>query len=154
MAQKSVARQLSKEDKEFIKLVHSGMKKAPAFRQAYPNHVQVIKWNNSEPGSPDRQRSAMLIIEAAKNKLSAKYMHTAITTYQDSMEKFSELSLETAIELVTSARSEKVRADLAIEGIRQKIGTPVQKVAVHEEKKVVITFGKPDDVIEGEELSS
>ena len=44
------------------------------------------------------------------------------------MEKFSELSVETAIDLGENARSEKVRADLAIEGMRHKVGTPVQKV--------------------------
>ena len=146
----SVPRKLSNEDKEFIKLIEAGSKKAPAFRQAYPNHPAVKKWKNSENGSPDKQRAIELIIAAAKNKLQAKYMQGAIISYADSMEKFSNLSLETATELVQSARSEKVRADLAIEGIRHKIGTPVQKVAVKEEKTVYLTFGKPpsDDVID------
>lgn len=148
---------LSAEDKEFIKLIEAGSKKAPAFRQAYPNHPQVVRWHNSESGSPDRQRATELIIAAAKNKLQAKYMQKAIKTYQDKMEEFSNRSLDTAIELVSSARSEKVRADLAIEGIRHKIGTPVQKVAVRESKTVYLTFGdKPalekndPEVIDGE----
>ena len=79
-------------------------------------------------------------------------------TYQDKMEEFSALSLETATDLVKNARSEKVRADLAIEGIRHKIGTPVQKIAVKEDKVVHITFGEPpkdeSSVIEGEVVSS
>lgn len=137
----SIPRQLSSGDKEFIKLISEGMKKAPAFRQAYPEHAAVIQWNNSEPGSPARIEAKDKIITAAKNKLQAKYMHGAIVSYQDSMEKFSELAVETAIELVKGARSEKVRADLAIEGMRQKVGTPVQKIAAQTQTTVVLTFG-------------
>lgn len=151
----SVPRQLSDGDKEFIKLIEKGSKKAPAFREAYPDHNLVQKWHNSERGSPDHQRATELIIAAAKNKLQAKYMQNAIKTYKDKMEEYSEASLDTAIELVKGARSEKVRADLAIEGMRHKVGTPVQKVAVQEEKTVYLTFGKPPkEVIDGESITS
>lgn len=148
----TVPKQLTGGDKDFIKRIEAGEKKASAFRAAYPDHPSVIGWHRSEPGSPDRQKYVELVVAAAKNKLQAKYMQSAIKTYQDSMEEFSNESLKTAIELVKSARSEKVRADLAIEGIRHKIGTPVQKVAVHQEQTVTITFGEPpkDDVIDGE----
>jgi LmbE family N-acetylglucosaminyl deacetylase len=155
--QGAIPRQLSSEDKTFIKLVEQGSKKASAFREAYPNHPMVVRWKNSEPGSPDHQRAMELIIAAAKNKLQAKYMRNAIVTYQDKMEQFSDKSIDTAIDLVENARSEKVRADLAIEGIRHKIGTPVNKVAVQERKTVILTFGEPpaeEDFIEGEIVSS
>lgn len=145
--------QLTEEDKEYIKRLQEGQKKAPAFRASYPEHPAVIKWHNSQPGSPDHQRAAELVIAAAKNKIQAKYFNRALISYHDSMEEFSELSLETAKELVKSASSEKVRADLAIEGIRHKVGTPVQKIASREEKTVILTFGRPPDergVIEGE----
>lgn len=142
---------LSFGDKEFIKRIEAGEKKSPAFRASYPDHPAVIQWTRSEPGSPDRQVAAEAIQQSAKAKLQAKYMRGALLTYTDKMEQFSEHSLDTAIELVKGARSEKVRADLAIEGIRHKIGTPVQKVAVHEEKTVYLTFGKPpSDIIEGD----
>ncbi len=146
----TIPQKLTDEDKEYIKLLEAGAKKAPAFRTAYPNHPAVRKWFLSEPGSPDRQRAAELVWAAAKNKLQAKYMQGAIVSYQDSMERFSNLSLETATDLVKNARSEKVRADLAIEGIRHKIGTPVQKVAVKEEKTVILTFDTPPPVVDGE----
>lgn len=142
--------QLSDGDKSFIKQVTAGDKPSPAFRAAYPEHYAVKLYHSTEPGTPDRQKAAEIVKDAAKNKLNAKYISKAMATYQDKMEEFSELSLETATELVKNARSEKVRADLAIEGIRHKIGTPVQKVAVQEQKTVYLTFGKPPDVIEGE----
>jgi len=136
---------LSPGDKVLLKLVEDGERPSPAFRQAFPEHAAVVKWNQSEPGSPDRQKAAEQIKQAAKFKLSAKYMQKAMVSYQDSMEEFSELSLATAKELVVGARSEKVRADLAIEGIRHKIGTPVTKVAVQEKKVVYLTFDKPPE---------
>jgi hypothetical protein len=139
----SIPQQLTPEDKEFIKRIEAGERKASAFRASYPNHPQVIIWQNSEAGSPDHKRAMELIVQAAKNKLQAKYMRGAIVSYQDSMEKFSELSVETAIDLVENARSEKVRADLAIEGMRHKVGTPVQKVQVQESKLVILQFGEP-----------
>ncbi len=147
-------RRLSDGDKQFLKLIDSGERPSPAFRQAYPDHPAVLQWLRAEPGSPDKLKAQMVLKDAAKNKLRAQYMQKALVTYQDSMEKFSELSVETAIDLVKNARSEKVRADLAIEGMRQKVGTPVQKVAIQEEKTVILTFGEPPKdertVIDGE----
>ena len=132
---------LSKEDKKFIQLISEGKKKAPAFREAYPEHHLVKRWNGSEGEA--KQYAAALIVSASKTKLQAQYMRGALTTYQDKMEQFSTLAVDTAIELVKGARSEKVRADLAIEGIRHRVGTPVQKVAVQGQKVVTLTFGKP-----------
>lgn len=141
-------RRLSEEDKLFIKLIDEGKRPSPAFREAYPDHPAVLQWIRSEPGSPDKRQAQLTLRDAAQSKLKAKYMKNALTTYQDSMDRFSELSVETAIELVKGARSEKVRADLAIEGIRHRVGTPVTKVAVKEEKTVYLTFGKPPDAID------
>lgn len=136
-------KQLSDGDKEFIKRIEKGEKKAPAFRASYPDHPWVIRWRETEPGSPDHQKAMERIVAAAKTKLQSKYFTKALTTYVDKMEQFSEHSVDTAIELVKGARSEKVRADLAIEGMRHKVGTPIQKVAVHEKKEVILTFNNP-----------
>lgn len=146
-------KQLTDEDKTFIKLINEGARKSTAFKEAYPNDHRVITAKTAEPGSPAYQHAAEAIADASKFKLQAKYISRALTTYQDSMEQFSILSLETATELVKSARSEKVRADLAIEGIRQKVGTPVQKVAMKEERTVILTFAKPTKVIDSEDVS-
>ena len=146
--------QLTPEDKEFIKLHEEGVKNSEAFREAYPAHPATLAWGVTKPGSPERQKAAEMVKDAAKAKLQTKYIRRALATYVDKMEEFSVLALETATDLVQNARSEKVRADLAIEGIRHKIGTPVQKVAVQESRTVILTFGKPkpdhSEAIEGE----
>lgn len=143
-------------DKEFIKLTEGGTKPSAAFREAYPDHEAVKFYLITDPGTPERQKASEVLKDAAKTKLQAKYIKNALMTYQDKMEQFSALSLETATDLVQNARSEKVRADLAIEGIRHKIGTPVQKIALKEDKVVHITFGAPPaeetQIIEGEVL--
>jgi len=46
-------------------------------------------------------------------------------------------------EIMNNGRSEKVRADLAVEMVRHKVGSPTVKVASHEQKEVTITVGKP-----------
>lgn len=145
-------RQLTEGDKTFIKLHQAGEKRSTAFRKSYPEHPTVIAWDKSYPNTHERQRLSESIAQLAKQKLRSKYIQRALTTYMERMEEFSALSLETATELVQNARSEKVRADLAIEGIRHKVGTPVQKVAVQEQKTVYLTFAKPNegDIIEGE----
>lgn len=151
-------KKLTDGDKEFIKLTEKGMKPSAAFRVAYPAHDVVHAYVLSEPGTPQRQKASEVLKDAAKTKLQAKYIRNALMTYQDKMEEFSALSLETATDLVKNARSEKVRADLAIEGIRHKIGTPVQKIALKEDKVVHITFGAPpkdeSSIVEGEVVSA
>lgn len=148
--------QLTAEDKEFIKYHEAGEKNSAAFRMAYKSHPASLAYNITKPGTPERQKASEMLRDAAKQKLLTKYISRALATYQDKMEEFSTLSLETATELVKNARSEKVRADLAIEGIRHKIGTPVQKIAVQEKRTVILTFGTPpadtshDDAVEGE----
>lgn len=148
--------QLSPQDKEFIKLHQEGLKKSTAFREAYPDHPASIAYKITESGTPERQKASEMLADAAKNKLNTKYIRRALATYTDKMEQFSILSLETATELVQHARSEKVRADLAIEGIRHKIGSPTVKVQSQEQKVVYLTFGKPPEekeIIEGEVVS-
>lgn len=132
-------------DKEFLKLYEDGTKPSAAFRQAYPDHQAVVNYMTTETGTPERQKASEVLKDAAKTKLNAKYIKNALSTYHDKMEQFSALSLDTATELVQHARSEKVRADLAIEGIRHKVGTPVQKIAVQEQKTVYLTFGAPPE---------
>lgn len=134
---------LTDADKEYIKLTEAGEKPSPAFRLAYPEHEAVKFYHMTEPGTPQRQKASEVLANAAKTKLQSKYIKNALMTYQDKMEEYSSLSLDTAIELVQNARSEKVRADLAIEGIRHKIGSPTVKIASQESKVVHITFGEP-----------
>lgn len=144
----------SAEDKEYIRLLNTGMKKSAAFRKAYPNHATVRRYEDSV--GEERHKAAVSIRKTAYDKLDSKYMQKAVNQYQKRMDVFSDAAVETAIELVTNARSEKVRADLAIEGMRQKVGTPTQQVSVQEEKQIFIGFGTPperdnlDDIIEGE----
>lgn len=152
---------LTDEDKEYIRLLNTGMKKNAAFRKAYPQNKTVRRYEDSI--GEERHRAAVSLNKVAYDKLDAKYMQEAMTDYQQRMKVFSDKAVETAIHLVENARSEKVRADLAIEGMRHEVGTPVQKVQVQQEKQVYLQFGTPSerdklddipsDFIEGEVVS-
>lgn len=141
----SVPKALTDEDKVFIKLVQEGrIPRSKAFLSAYPNHKNSIFFKESRNSDPEtRKRAGSLLVQSSKDKLQAQYISRALTTYQDKMDEFSELSVQGAIDLVQNARSEQVRKDLIIEGIRHKTGTPVQKIAVKEEKTVILTFTEP-----------
>lgn len=149
---KRVPRVLTAEDKAFIKSVSRGEKRTKSFRDANPEHPTVKKYmdivrNGGDP--EERQRLRASIGQLAKDKIQTKHIQSALVTYQNKMNVFSDKSLDTAIDLVENARSEKVRADLAIEGMRHRVGTPVQKVQVQQETEIFLTFGAPhkdDDV--------
>ena len=67
-------------------------------------------------------------------------------TYQKRMDRLAELSLTVAEELLTGARSEKVRADLATEFIRHKVGTPTQKSIQQTEQTITFSLDAPAEV--------
>ena len=149
---KTVPRPLSPEDKRFIELVSKGMMKAKAFKLAYPDHESVKRYMEfKETRSPEEiARAAELVNQATKTKLQTNRIQTALVSYQDRMEILADKSLDVAEDILDNGRSEKVKADLAIEFIRHRVGTPVQKIAVKEDKTVYITFGEPTTVIDAE----
>lgn len=155
---KAIKKPLTKEDREFIKLAATGMPRSKAYRITHPEHPTVKRYmefvKNEEFGE-ERANLRKSVIQLAKNKIQTKSVQAAMVEYQDKMNVFSDLAVDTAIDLVQNARSEKVRADLATEGMRHRVGTPVQKVQVQQQSDIVITFGDrhPDDigeVVEGE----
>lgn len=130
----------------YIKLIAKGWPKTKAFREAYPEHMAVQRHlDGVKRGKPRDEifHDATLVTAAAKDKLQAKYIQSALITYQARMEQLANKSLDVAEDLLDNGKSEKVKADLAIEFIRHQVGTPVQKVAAHVEKQVTITFGRP-----------
>lgn len=142
----AVPRQLTKEDKEFIKMLGAGVPKSVAFRAAYPNQMTVKRYEDvvkSDATEATRRRARELVIMAAKHKLQTQYMQKAITTYQSRMDKLADIGLDVAEDLMLHGRSEMVKADLAKEFVRHKVGSPTTKVAVAEKKEVIITFGVP-----------
>ena len=151
---KRIPRPVTAEEKHFISLVGRGMKRSKAFREAFPTHKHVLA--RAEAKTPEEKRVMnQRIVQASKDRLQSKHIQSAMQQYNKKMEVFTDKAVDTAIDLVEHARSEKVRADLAIEGMRHRVGTPVQKVQVQEEKNVILTFGTPhkddkDDIIDGE----
>ena len=150
---------MSDEDRQFIAMVSKGMPRSKAFKLAYPNHQSVKRFMDVK--SPEEKKKAQSVItQAAKTKLQSKYIYSAMVEYQDRMNMLADKALDVAEEIMVGGRSEMVRGDLAKEFIRHRVGTPVTKVAVQEEKTVYLTFSDPnekpssdnweDDIPEGE----
>lgn len=158
----SVPRIPNQQDRNFIRGVASGEKRSRAFREAYPDHPKVKRYmdivkGDAEPETPEeRSKLADTIVQLAKDKVQAKYIRERLVAFQDSMDVLAAKSVYVANDLLDNGRSEKVKADLAMEFIRHKVGTPVQKVQAQIDKTVNLTFGVPptrddmSDIIEAE----
>lgn len=154
---KRVARALSAEDKEFIRLVQTGMNRSKAYRLSHPDHPTVVKYIDAvktEAPAEEKRRLSQSVTQLAKDKLQTNHIQSALTTYTKKMEDMADDSLVVLHDILLNGRSEKVRADIGMEFVRHRVGTPTQKVQVSEEKNITITFGDPhpEDIIEGEVL--
>lgn len=151
---KSVPRPITSEDKQFISLIGRGFKRSVAFRKSYPNHPTVVAYSAAATAE-EKRRLSQSIVTLSKSRIQTKHIQNAMVQYNKKMEQFTDAAVDTAIDLVTNARSEMVRKDLAIEGMRHRVGTPVQKVQVQQEKNVTLTFTNRhpddlDDIVEGD----
>lgn len=159
---KAIERPLSDEDRLFIKLCSEGkMPRSKAFRTAYPNHPHSLNYNLAYKSNDAtaKQRASVLSVQASKTKLQSKRIQSGMEIFQGRMDKLAEKSLNVIDTLLDHGRSEKVKADLAIEMVRHKVGTPTHKIAKSEEKIVYFGFGKPpkernvEEIIEAEIIS-
>ena len=106
----------------------------------------------AEPG--ERRKLAVTIRSLAKDKAQAKYIQARLEDFTDAMDVLAAKSIQVADDILSNGRSEKVKADLAMEFIRHKVGTPVQKVQAQVEKTVTFSFGEaPDEVKARDDMS-
>ncbi len=144
-----VPRPLSHGDIQFIKLLFDGKARSAAFREAYPDNRAVQRWHKAQPlpkDSRERRNAKDNLQSAAQWKVNSKHIRKAIMTYQKRMDHLADLSLDVAEDLLTGARSEKVRADLATEFIRHKVGTPTQKSIQQTEQTITFSLDAPAEV--------
>ena len=159
---RKIPRVPTEEDRNFIREVVSGEKRTTAFKKSYPDHpavrryVDIVK-NGAEPkDKEERSTLTRTIIQLSKDKVQARYINDRLIAFSDSMEVLAAKSVYVANDLLDNGRSEKVKADLAMEFIRHKVGTPVQKVQAQVDKTVHLTFGTASirddvsDIVEGE----
>jgi hypothetical protein len=155
---KRVPKFLTPEDKAYIKMVAQGGNRSKHFREAYPNHPTVQKYmdivRKQESNPEERTRLRQSITQLSKDKLQASHIQSALMTYQSRMDNLAEKALVVADDLLDNG-SDKIKKDLAIEFIRHKVGTPVQKVQVASEQNITLSFGEPhpdDNLIDLEDI--
>ena len=140
------------QDREFIRGIASGTKKSQAFRDSYPDHPKVKRYmdivtHRVKPEPGEQAKLSKTIISLAKDKAQAKYIRERLVDFTDAMDVMAAKSMYVANDLLDNGRSEKVKADLALEFIRQKVGTPVQKIQSQVQKSVTFSFGNPPDKV-------
>ena len=158
---KPIPRILTAQDREFIRLVAAGEKRTRAFRIAYPDHPSVKKYmdiinGKKEPAEGERVSLSRSIIQLSKDKVQSKAINARLQDFEESMNVLAAKSMLVANDLLDNGRSEKVKADLAIEFIRHKVGSPTVQVQQQVDKTVHLSFGNAparddmSDIIEGE----
>ena len=109
-----LGRDYTEQDLEFVyalKTRPANKSMVSVFRDVYGNDY---KDGNSESSS-------------LQAKLKSQHITTLMEDFDDRMESMADLALDVSEDIMRSGRSEKVKADLAIEFIRQRAGAPVQK---------------------------
>lgn len=148
-------RPVSPEERVFLREIAKGTKRAKAFRIAFPEHPTVRRYMDAVKTDDTAYRKTVTqqVAALAKNRLQTNHIQQAMTVYQDRMNNLADKSLDVLEDILDTGRSEKVKADVALEFVRHKVGTPVQKMQVQQEQTITISFGDahPDDVIDVQE---
>lgn len=129
---------------------------------AFPDNKNVKLYMDAvKTDDKETKKKAMLRIKSASaEKLQTQYMQNEMEVYTERMNKLANDALTTVDDIMNDpGASKKVRADLAMEMIRHKVGTPTQKIKQETDKHVTISFGEPhkdddirdvESIIEGE----
>lgn len=119
-------RDVTEQDLQFVERLKS--------RSSNESIVSIYR-NIYKPDEPKKASHYNL----AKQKMNTYAISTLMEDYQERMDAIADLSLDVAEDILRNGRSEKTKADLAIEFIRQRVGAPVQKnVNTNLNAKVII----------------
>lgn len=125
----------------------SGMPAYKAFEKAFSNDPD---WQDFFKNLPKKANLAKAEIRWAARELDRRpEMKMLRSKVNEKLADMSSLALDTLEELMVEGKSEKVRGDVAIEILRQNVGSPDKNGDNNVNIKVV--FGNdPSEIVEGE----
>ncbi len=123
-----------------------GMPAARAFEKAFSNDPEWEDFFDNLPDGKQRQAEIRWAARELDNRPEMKMLRSKVN---ERLVDLSTVALDTLEELMVESKSDKVRGDVAIEVLRQNVGTPDKQGDNNISVKVV--FGNdPSEVIEGE----
>lgn len=138
---------LTESELNYQTLRAGGMPASRAFEKAFSNDPD---WTDFFANLPRGAKEAKAEIRWAARELDSRpEMKMLKNKVNERLADLSTVALDTLEELMVESKSDKVRGDVAIEVLRQNVGTPDKQGENNVSVKVV--FGNdPSEVIEGE----
>ena len=138
---------LTESELNYQTLRAGGMPASRAFEKAFSNDPE---WTDFFANLPRGAKEAKAEIRWAARELDSRpEMKMLKNKVNERLADLSTVALDTLEELMVESKSDKVRGDVAIEVLRQNVGTPDKQGENNVSVKVV--FGNdPSEVIEGE----
>lgn len=135
---------LTEQDVAFVAAKSQGVSSIDALIQAYPDDEQIQEWAvlRDDINGKNREYAKLMLRKKAHSVTRRRPVEVLSQHYQNRIVQMGETALDTLEELMVEGRSEKVRADVAIEVTRHNIGNP-DKDQNSGQSTVVVVIGEP-----------
>lgn len=135
---------LTEQDIAFVAAKSQGLNSIDALIQAYPEDEQIQEWALLRDDINGKTRDYAKLMLRKKAHLITRRRPVEVLTqhYKNRIVQMGETALDTLEELMIEGKSEKVRADVAIEVTRHNVGSP-DKQEQNNQSTVVVIIGEP-----------
>lgn len=139
---------LTEQDIAFVAAKAQGLSNIDALIDAYPHHPRVKEWATMrDSDDPKLREQGKLMLRRMAHMIQRRRPVTVLSEhYQRRIAQMGETALDTLEELMLEGKSEKVRADVAIEVTRHNLGNPDKDQTKGAETVVVIIGEPPKDI--------
>lgn len=139
---------LTEQDIAFVAAKAQGLTSIDAVIAAHPDDEDVQKWAlcRDDINGKTREYAKLMLRKKARMMNSRRPVAVLTEHYQNRIAQMGETALDTLEELMVEGKSEKVRADVAIEVTRQNLGNPDKDKGSGIDSVVVIIGEPPKDI--------
>ena len=119
--------ELTQQDAVFVAEKMAGTSPIEAVILAYSHTDEEVKdlaTLHRSPNIKEREYAKAMLRRKAYNIMRQRKIKVLTEHYQERMARMGDVALDTLEELMVEGRSEKVRADVAIEVVRHNLGNP------------------------------
>lgn len=135
---------LTEQDVAFVAAKSQGLSSMDALIQAYPEDEQIQEWAvlRDDINGKTRDYAKLMLRKKANSVTRRRAVEVLSEHYKNRIVQMGETALDTLEELMIEGKSEKVRADVAIEVTRHNVGSP-DKNQDNTQSTVVVVIGEP-----------
>lgn len=135
---------LTEQDIVFVAAKSQGKSSIDALIEAHPDDKQIQEWAllRDDINGKTREYAKLMLRRKAHAMQRRRAVEVLSEHYKNRIVQMGETALDTLEELMVEGKSEKVRADVAIEVTRHNVGNP-DKSQESSQSTVVVVIGEP-----------